>query len=497
MKTLFSLALAASLFSGCSVFTASQTNYFNSSMVSKNNRMDYTIIVEDMYKFVSTYYAPNKTILYMSTNDSSKTLFNYLVQKFRDRGYAVTSDNTLRNLTFLSYNIRNDNNMIVVTYNIDESRINRIYLVENDQLVRAGGITSFNFARSPLPFEEMPRLAKVEEKDFIAPKLEDKLENDSSPVNTFTEETIKPMVKPVSKPEFKEKPKTAEKPIIASAAPKKEKIKPLTLKVQAPFKSTIKNTDNVPQTAQKSTKVPLAIGEDGKPVETPKIEAYKDKVNSKNDLEVSTIIEQLENNTTIPPKELGLGIKETLSDFNQVGDTQLMSQEPQKETKAPMVMVEEVKPVETPKIETPTIDKNTSTDLKVIAAIEQLKIEPTITKDDNKTLKSETKIDSNSSKVINNDMKDTNLTIETVVIPDRPFDMNDTTPNSTVTKELTLVETIEEAVAVYPNFDEKKLREDLMRLVVKSPWIDAESVKTMPLNKGLLLQLLKVAKEKQ
>lgn len=479
MKTLFSLALAASLFSGCSVFTASQTNYFNSSMVSKNNRMDYTIIVEDMYKFVSTYYAPNKTILYMSTNDSSKTLFNYLVQKFRDRGYAVTSDNTLRNLTFLSYNIRNDNNMIVVTYNIDESRINRIYLVENDQLVRAGGITSFNFARSPLPFEEMPRLAKVEEKDFIAPKIEDKLENDSSPVNTFTEETIKPMVKPVSKPEFKEKPKTAEKPIIASAAPKKEKIKPLTLKVQAPFKSTIKNTDNVPQTAQKSTKAPLAIGEDGKPVETPKIEAYKDKVNTKSDLEVSTIIEQLENNTTIAP------------------------QEPQKETKAPLVMVEEVKPVETPKIETPVLDKNASSDPKVVAAVEQLKSEPSVMQNDNKTIKNDTKIDVNETKIIKNDMNDTQITkndtkpkIETVVVKDRPFDL-DPTPNNTVAKELTLVETIEEALVVYPNFDEKKLREDLMRLVVKSPWIDAESVKTMPLNKGLLLQLLKVAKEKQ
>ena len=91
---------------------------------------------------------------------------------------------------------------------------------------------------------------------------------------------------------------------------------------------------------------------------------------------------------------------------------------------------------------------------------------------------------------------DTKPKIETVVVKDRPFDL-DPTPNNTVAKELTLVETIEEALAVYPNFDEKKLREDLMRLVVKSPWIDAESVKTMPLNKGLLLQLLKVAKEKQ
>lgn len=447
MKSLFSFVLVALLFSGCSTSTTSQTNYFNSSMTSKNNRMDYTIIIEDMYKFVSTYYAPNKTILYMSTNDSGKTLFNYLVQKFRDRGYAVTSDNTLRNLTFLSYNIRHDNNMIVVTYNIDESRINRIYLVENDQLVRTGGITSFNFARYPLPFEEMPRfeLAKVEVKDHITPKIEDKSQNDSSPVNTFTEETIKPMVKPVSKPESQEKPKAAEKQIIASVTPKKEKIKPLTLKVQAPFKSTIKNTGNVSQTAQKSTKVPLAIGEDGKPVETPKIEAYKDKVNLKSDLEVSIIIEQLENNTSIA------------------------SQEPQKETKVPLAIAEEVKT-----IETPAMDKNISADIKVIAAVKQLKSESSAIKDDTKPIN------------------------EKVIIKDFPFMKEDF--NASIMpqhKDLNLVQTIEEALSIYPNFDNDKLREDLMRLVVKSPWIDAQSVKTMPLTKNLLLQLLKIAKEKQ
>ncbi len=458
MKTLFSLAVVALLFSGCSVLTTSQTNYFNSSVVSKSNRMNYTIIIEDMYKFVSTYYAPNKTILYMSTNDSSKTLFNHLVQKFRDRGYAVTSDNTLRNLTFLSFNIRSDNDMIVVTYNIDESRINRIYLVENDQLVRAGGITSFNFARSPLPFEEMPRLAKVETKDYIAPKIEDKSENDSLPVNTLIEETIKPMVKPVSNPEFQEKQ------LIASVAPKKEKIKPLTLKVQVPFKSTIKKTNNVPQTAQKSTKVPLAIDEDGKPIKTSKMEVLKRNEHQEADLNISTIVKQLENNTTIAPqethKEEKKPMEELITSLNQVGDS-MMKQG----------VKEEVKP-ETSKIETPTVDKNTSEDQKILALVEQLK---------------------NNSIVIKNDTKPK---VETVVINDRPFDA-DPTPNSIVAKELTLVEIIEEAVAVYPNFDEKKLREDLMRLVVKNPNIDVEAVRTMPLKKALLLELLKVAKEKK
>ena len=168
-------------------------------------------------------------------------------------------------------------------------------------------------------------------------------------------------------------------------------------------------------------------------------------------------------------------------------------QEPQKETKAPLAIVEEV----------PTVDKNTSADPKVIAAVEQFKIEPSVIQDDNKTIKNDTKIDVNDTKVIKNDMNDTQIAkndtkpkVEMIYVKDRPFDA-DPTPNSTVAKELTLVEIIEEAVAVYPNFDEKKLREDLMRLVVKNPNIDAEAVRTMPLKKGLLLELLKVAKEKQ
>lgn len=233
-----------------------------------------------------------------------------------------------------------------------------------------------------------------------------------------------------------------------------------------------------------ATQAPLEITEVVSPIESPKSEMSQPKqplVEDKPKIEEKKLT-----NTPQKPTIKNLALKEQKPLVIVEHNTTIAPQEPQKETKAPLAMAEEVKPIETPKIDTPTLDKNTSADLKVIAAVEQLKSEPSVIQDDNKTIKNDTKIDIN----------DTKPKIETVVVKDRPFDL-DPTPNNTVAKELTLVETVDEAIAVYPNFNEKKLREDLMRLVVKNPKIDVEAVRTMPLTKGLLLELLKVAKEQE
>lgn len=251
-----------------------------------------------------------------------------------------------------------------------------------------------------------------------------------------------------------------------------------------------------------ATQAPLEITEVVTPIESPKVEMSQPK-QSLHVEDKPKIEEKKPTNTPQKPTIKNLALKEQKPLVVIENNTTIAPQEPQKETKTPLAMVEEVKPIETPKIEAPTVDKNTSSDPKVIAAVDQLKSEPSVMQNDNKTIKNDTKIDVNETKIINNDMNDTKSVktdtkpkIEMVIVKDRPFDL-DPTPNNTVAKELTLVEIIEEALAVYPNIDEKKLREDLMRLVVKNPNIDAEAVRTMPLKKSLLLELLKVAKEKQ
>lgn len=448
MSKIISISLLTLLFlSGCS-FSKNQPNYF-SSTINLKTKIDTTIIADDMFKFVSTYYAPNKTILYLDTNDFNKNFHNYIVQKFKEAGYAVTSDNKLHNLTFFSYKITHDNTLFLVTYNINESKISRVYTIENDTLIPIGGITRFNFTREPL-FFKMPSLIKesVQVKNIKQTNDEELLH-----VNTFTEEVIHPKVIKTEKPKEEKTLKTP---------PKKEVKAQKTLKAS---KQTKRITPQA-QAPEKSTKVPLAIDENWEPV------ASKRDNNATENSKVLAMVEELNKNSLPAP------------------------QEPQKETKTPLAMVEEVKPIETPKIEAPTLDKNASTEEKIAALVEQLTNEPNAIKDDNKTIKNDTKLNANTTEVKNDInatqtiISDTKPKIETVTVQELPFELNSTT----VIKELTLVETIEEALRVYPDFDKEKLRADLLRLVVKNPEIDRESVKTMPFTKGLLLELLKVAK---
>ncbi len=468
MKKVFSFAAAFFIFvlSGCS--TATKFDYFTSTINTKTD-IDNTLIADDIFAFMSRYYLPNKTNLYITTSDFNKKFYNYLVQKFRDKGYAVTDDSTLKNLTFLSYSIKGDASLIFVTYNINDSKINRLYTVQDDRLVRAGEITVFNFLLQE-PIAETPsvRVSEVKPQStafFLAPK---------EPLKEEQKEIIADKSKPAAK------------------TPIKKTISSLELKKQKPF---------VPASTPKESKIPLAIGEDGKPFVEP-------------DTKVKEVI--------------------------------VAPQEPQKETKAPLARVEEVKPIETPKIDqnvsvtknenaqntqaqntkpveinatanksieahdtSIATDKNVSVEQKVTAMIEELKSTPL--SEAEAALKSSTRVDVTLKSDVNNSKNtnetltktDTNNTklaaktpIETVAIADRPFDTN-TSANAPARSELNLIETIEEALGVYPDINEEKLRADLMREVVKYPHIDAQAVKTMPLKKGLLLQLLKVAKEKQ
>ncbi len=142
MKNILFLVLISIFIIGCS----NKQEYFNSTNNLKiESSIDQKVIADDMFNFISNYFTPNKTTLYIHTKNLDKSFYNYLVQKFRDKGYAVTNDGTIKNLTFISYNIKEDNNLIFVSYFINESKINRIYTIKDNKLVQNGAITSFNF----------------------------------------------------------------------------------------------------------------------------------------------------------------------------------------------------------------------------------------------------------------------------------------------------------------------------------------------------------------
>ncbi|MFW0695689.1 hypothetical protein ACN09X_04775 [Aliarcobacter butzleri] len=141
MKNILFLILTTIFLIGCS----NKYEYFNSKNDFTSKEVDNKVIADDMYNFVSSYYKPNQTTFYIHTSNLDKSFYEYLIQKFRSKGYAVTNNGDIKNLTFLSYNIKADSNMILVTYNINESKINRIYTIKDYKLVPAGEITGFNF----------------------------------------------------------------------------------------------------------------------------------------------------------------------------------------------------------------------------------------------------------------------------------------------------------------------------------------------------------------
>ncbi|EAI1178242.1 hypothetical protein EF339_09580, partial [Campylobacter jejuni] len=59
--------------------------------------------------------------------------------------YAISNDHSRKNLTFLSYQISQiDNENVIAIFNINESKINVIYKIIENKLVKIN-MTSFNF----------------------------------------------------------------------------------------------------------------------------------------------------------------------------------------------------------------------------------------------------------------------------------------------------------------------------------------------------------------
>ncbi|WP_162165563.1 hypothetical protein [Campylobacter fetus] len=142
MKTLFFMILTF-MFIGCAKVGP---NYFHSMNNTPKDIqiMNLNIIADDMVNFISSYKIPNNTILYLYTEEKDRSFFNYLSNKFRQKGYAITENHDLKNLTFLSYNIQKTGNFLLVTYNFNESKINRIYTIENNKIISSGSISTFN-----------------------------------------------------------------------------------------------------------------------------------------------------------------------------------------------------------------------------------------------------------------------------------------------------------------------------------------------------------------
>ncbi|ECH5755742.1 hypothetical protein ABM528_000645 [Campylobacter coli] len=141
MKILF-LALIAFFITSCAKMNS---DYFNSSFAVEETKINYNKIADDFSQFIISYYTPNKTTFFINEDKNNQDFSNYFINTLRKKGYAISNDNSKKDLTFLSYQISQiDNENIVAIFNINESKINVIYKIIENKLVKPN-ITSFNF----------------------------------------------------------------------------------------------------------------------------------------------------------------------------------------------------------------------------------------------------------------------------------------------------------------------------------------------------------------
>ncbi|MBZ7936337.1 hypothetical protein H2279_06835 [Campylobacter sp. B0100352/1] len=141
MRILF-LALITIFITSCARVSP---DYFTSSFLVEETKINYNKIADDFSQFITLYYLPNKTTFYFNDMDNNKSFSNYFVNTLRSKGYAISNDHSRKNLTFLSYQISQiDNENIVAIFNINESKISVIYKIIENKLVKTN-ITSFNF----------------------------------------------------------------------------------------------------------------------------------------------------------------------------------------------------------------------------------------------------------------------------------------------------------------------------------------------------------------
>ncbi|EAH5856842.1 hypothetical protein D1515_04405, partial [Campylobacter jejuni] len=141
MRILF-LALIALFITSCAKVNS---EYFTSSFSVKETKINYDKIADDFSQFIISYYLPNKTTFYFNDINDNKAFSDYFVNTLRNKGYAISNDHSRKNLTFLSYQISQiDNENVIAIFNINESKINVIYKIIENKLVKIN-MTSFNF----------------------------------------------------------------------------------------------------------------------------------------------------------------------------------------------------------------------------------------------------------------------------------------------------------------------------------------------------------------
>lgn len=132
------LIIIALFFIACN----NSNNYFNSTL-NLNNNIQQETIISDIADIVKNNYAKQST-LYLSTSDTNKDFFNHLCDILRNEGFAISDDNSLKDLNFISYSISQIAENIFVIINIDANKVNITYKVKDNKIFK-NSISFFDY----------------------------------------------------------------------------------------------------------------------------------------------------------------------------------------------------------------------------------------------------------------------------------------------------------------------------------------------------------------
>ncbi|RAX56586.1 hypothetical protein CCZ01_09050 [Helicobacter monodelphidis] len=140
MKQVLSIIFFCAFFVGCS-----QRAYFQSFIDPSVEVPLQEKVADDLSIFLREYFNPANTTLYIHPQMSA--LQPVLEEKLQKFGFGLTDNEDTKNVTYVSYEIAKSDNYLLVTYNINEARINKTFIIEKDGVIKLQGYTNLNFNR--------------------------------------------------------------------------------------------------------------------------------------------------------------------------------------------------------------------------------------------------------------------------------------------------------------------------------------------------------------
>lgn len=138
LSTVFVSAII--LLAGC----VPKNEYFQSHESFKIDQTNNYILVNDFIDFVEDYYSPSTTKFVIDPKDDFSPFLAVMESRLREKGYGVGYAG-MNSAAWLAWKIdRADENTIMVTYHIAESKYSKFYKMDHGKYIPFGTFTVFN-----------------------------------------------------------------------------------------------------------------------------------------------------------------------------------------------------------------------------------------------------------------------------------------------------------------------------------------------------------------